>query len=92
MQKRRFSKYFPALFLFIDLLFLNVGFFVANYVRFNTFWFQGDRYPFLFVFLNITWVVIFFVTKLDRVDRERSVVDYISQILLGLTINLAVVF
>ncbi|UXX80590.1 undecaprenyl-phosphate glucose phosphotransferase [Reichenbachiella carrageenanivorans] len=92
MQKRRFSKYFPAIFLFIDLLFLNIGFFVANYVRFNTFWFQGDRYPFLFVFLNITWIIIFFVTKLDRVDRERSVVDYISQILLGLTINLAVVF
>lgn len=65
---------------------------MANYVRFNTFWFQGDRYPFLFVFLNITWVIIFFVTKLNRVDRERSVVDYISQILLGLTINLAVVF
>lgn len=92
MQKKRLSKYFPALFLFIDILFLNIGFFVANYIRFDTFWFQGDRYPFLFVFLNITWLVIFFVTKLDRVDRESSIVDYISQILLGLTINLAVVF
>lgn len=92
MQKKRFSRYFPSIFLFIDLLFLNVGFFVANFIRFDTFWFQGDRYPFLFVFLNITWVIIFFVTKLHRVDREKSIIDYISQILLGLTINLAVVF
>lgn len=92
MQRRRFSTYFPALFLFIDLIFLNVGFFMANYIRFDTFWFQGDRYPFLFVFLNIAWVVIFFLTKLGRVERESSILDYVSQILLGLTINLAVVF
>jgi len=37
-------------------------------------------------------VVIFFLTRLDKTDRETSVVDYISQILLALTINLAVVF
>ncbi|MCV9388496.1 undecaprenyl-phosphate glucose phosphotransferase [Reichenbachiella ulvae] len=92
MQKKRISKFFPAIFLFIDLLFLNIGFIVANFIRFNTFWFEGDRYPFLFAFLNVAWVVIFFVTKLDKVEREKSVVDYISQILLGLTINLAVVF
>ncbi|UXP33547.1 undecaprenyl-phosphate glucose phosphotransferase [Reichenbachiella agarivorans] len=92
MQSKRFSKFFPAIFLFIDLMFLNIGFVVANYVRFDTFWFQGDRYPFLFAFLNVAWVVIFIVTKLDKVDREKSIVDYISQILLALTINLAVVF
>ncbi|MGL1887895.1 MAG: undecaprenyl-phosphate glucose phosphotransferase [Reichenbachiella sp.] len=92
MHKKRFSRFFPALFLFIDLLFLNVGFLVANYIRFKTFWFEGDQYPFLFVFLNIAWVIIYFVTKLDRVEREKSIVDYVSQILLGLTINLAVVF
>lgn len=92
MQRKRFSKYFPAVFLFVDLLFLNLGFLAANFLRFGTFWFHGDRYPFLFVFLNITWVVIFFLTKLDRTERESSIVDYISQILLGLTINLAIVF
>ncbi|MFY0626332.1 MAG: undecaprenyl-phosphate glucose phosphotransferase [Reichenbachiella sp.] len=92
MQNRRWSTYFPALFLIIDLVFLNIGFFIANFIRFNTFWFQGDRYPFLFVFLNLAWLVIFFVTKLDRVERETSILDYVSQILLALTINLAVVF
>ncbi|WP_109832818.1 undecaprenyl-phosphate glucose phosphotransferase [Reichenbachiella versicolor] len=92
MQKRRFSKYFPAIFLFLDLVFLNIGFFVANYVRFESWWFQGDSYPFLFGFLNVAWVAIFFFTRLGYVDRETSVIDYVSQILLGLTINLAVVF
>ncbi len=42
--------------------------------------------------MNLAWVVIFFITKLQKVEREKSVVDYVSQILLGLTINLAVVF
>src|SRR5690606_29545902 len=92
MSKRRLSTYFPAIFLIVDLVFLNIGFFVANYIRFETLWFQGDRYPFLFVFLNIAWLIIFFSTKLGRVERESSVLDYVSQILLALTINLAVVF
>jgi len=92
MTKRRLSTYFPASFLFLDLIFLNVGFFVANYIRFGSWWFQEDSYPFLFGFLNVAWVVIFFVTKLGNVERETSIVNYISQILLGLTINLAVVF
>ena len=92
MSKRRLSTYFPALFLLVDLVFLNIGFFVANFIRFEAFWFQGDRYPFLFVFLNIAWVIIFFSTKLGRVERETSLLDYVSQILLALTINLAVVF
>lgn len=92
MQKKRFSRLFPALFLAVDLLFLNLGFVIANYIRFNTFWFEGDKYPFLFGFLNVAWVVIFFATRLEKVEREKSVVDYISQILLALTINLAVVF
>ncbi len=92
MARRRFSTYFPVLFLFFDLLFLNIGFFVANYIRFQAFWFQGDRYPFLFVFLNIAWVLIFVWTKLGKAERETSILDYVSQILLALTVNLAVVF
>lgn len=92
MQKRRYSQYFSTLFLLVDLIFLNVGFLVANYIRFNQFWFQGDRYPFLFVFLNIAWIAIYFVTKLHKIEREASIVDYISQVLLALTVNLAIVF
>lgn len=65
---------------------------MANSIRFNSWWYNANAYPFLFVFLNVTWVVIYFLTKLDRVNRERSVVDNISQVLLALTINLAVVF
>lgn len=92
MQKRRYSQYFSTLFLLVDLVFLNVGFFVANYIRFNQFWFQGDRYPFLFVFLNLAWIGIYFITKLHKIERESSTIDYISQVLLALTINLAIVF
>lgn len=92
MQRRRFSKYFPIIYLVLDVVFLNVGFFAANFLRFESLWVETDSYPFLFCFLNATWVFIFFVTQLGNVDRETSVVDYVSQIMLGLTINLAVVF
>jgi putative colanic acid biosynthesis UDP-glucose lipid carrier transferase len=92
MKTRRYSKYFSSLFLFIDLLFLNIGFFAANYIRFDQFWFQEDKYPFLYVFLNVAWVVIYFLTKINNIEREKSIIDYISQVLLALTINIAVVF
>lgn len=92
MANKRYSKYFPIIFLLADLFFLNLGFLIANQLRFDTWWHESNAYPFLFSFLNITWIAIYFFAKLDRVDREKGVVDNISQVLLALTINLAVVF
>ncbi|MFY0651219.1 MAG: undecaprenyl-phosphate glucose phosphotransferase [Cyclobacteriaceae bacterium] len=92
MANRRYSKYFPIVFLLADLFFLNFGFLVANQLRFSSWWYESNAYPFLFTFLNITWVGIFIATRLHHLEREKSVVDNISQVLLGLTINLAVVF
>ena len=92
MKTRRFSQYFSSLFLFMDLGFLNIGFFIANYVRFGQFWFQEDRYPFLYIFLNVAWIAIYFLTRINKIDRELSIIDYTSQVLLALTINIAVVF
>ena len=92
MTKRRYSKYFSVSFLLVDLVFLNLGFLIANYIRFGQFWFQGDRYPFLFLFLNLTWTVIFFVTRLNTIDREDKLIDSLSQVLFAISINLAAVF
>ena len=77
---------------YVDLVFLNLGFLIANYIRFGQFWFQGDRYPFLFLFLNLTWTVIFFVTRLNTIDREDKLIDSLSQVLFAISINLAAVF
>ena len=71
---------------------MNIGFFAANKIRFDEYWFQEDKYPFLYVFLNIAWIVIYFLTRINNIEREKSVIDYISQVLLALTINIAVVF
>ena len=92
MANRRYSRYFPVIFLLADLFFLNLAFMLANQIRFNFWWYESSAYPFLFGFLNVTWIIIYFLAKLDRVDREKSVVDNVSQVLLGLTINLAIVF
>lgn len=92
MKAKRYSKYFSSIFLFIDIVFLNIGFFIANYIRFSQFWFQEDRYPFLYIFLNIAWIIIYFLARINRIDRESSIIDYVSQVLLALTINIAVVF
>ena len=92
MDNKRLSKYFTIIFLIADLFFLNLGFLLANQIRFNFWWYESNAYPFLFAFLNITWILLYFSAKLDRVERERSVVDNISQVLLALTINLSIVF
>ena len=92
MHIKQISKFVPAGFLFLDLFFLNLGFIIASFFQYGDWWFHGESYPMLFGFLNVAWVAIFFFTKLGSVERETSLIDYTSQILLGLTINLTLVF
>lgn len=92
MKFRRFSQYFSPIFLLTDLLFLNIGFLIANHIRFGQYWFHENKYPFLYIFLHIAWIAIFFLTKINNIEREKNIIDYISQVLLALIINIAVVF
>jgi len=92
MAKRRFSKFFPLVFLAIDLILLNASFLAANYIKFFEFWYVNDNYPLLLLFLNITWVVLFIVFRLDEFNREASVLDHINQVLIALVTNLAIIF
>ncbi len=92
MANRRYSKYFPELFLFFDLIFLNLGLAIANILRFGTIWFEGSMYPFLYGFLNVTWVLTFISVGLHKLERGRRIIDHITNVLLALTINLAILF
>ena len=92
MANRRYSKYFPIIFLVFDLFFLNLSYSLANQIRFGYWWTTASSYPYLFGFLNITWIIVYFIIRLDNLDREKSTIENITKVLLALTINLAIVF
>ncbi|MEQ9402641.1 MAG: undecaprenyl-phosphate glucose phosphotransferase [Cyclobacteriaceae bacterium] len=87
----RYSKYFPILFLFTDLVCLNFGIFAAHYYRFTTFT-LSDTYQTLLVFLNVIWVLVFFGSKLQEINRNSRLLDHLNKVLTGLVINLSIVF
>lgn len=92
MAKRRYSKYFPLLFLTSDLVSLNLAVVLANVVRFSEPIYTQERYGYLHVFLNVTWLVIFYGAKLHENNRESKILDVVNKVLLGLVINLSLVF
>lgn len=91
-MKRRYSKFFPFAFLIFDLLSLNIGVVLANLIRFDQLFYFNDRYIILHLFLNISWIVIFYVTKLHESNRESKILDVINKVLLALVINLSLTF
>lgn len=92
MPGQRYSRFFPILFLLADLCCLNVGIFIANYLRFGSVFYQNDSYASLQLILNAVWLVIFFSTKLHEISREYRLIDHINNVLTGLVINLSIVF
>lgn len=92
MQHRRLSKYFPLLFLFFDLLMLNIGFVISNLLRFESLWFSSNNYPLLLLFLNLSWTAVYFSTGLQNQDRESTIVQKVNKLLSALAINIGVVF
>lgn len=92
MPLRRFSTYFPIVFLLADLLCLNFGFIIANQVRFDAFLLLNDAYYSLQLLLNGLWVVVFFSAGLHEIHREQRLLDHLNKVLTALVINLAVVF
>lgn len=87
----RYSKYFPIFFLFTDLVCLNLGVFAAYYYRFNTIG-LSETYQTLQFFLNIIWVLVFFGSKLQEINRNSRLLDHLNKVLTGLVINLSIVF
>ena len=87
----RYSKYFPALFLFIDLVCLNISIYSANIIRFGN-WFANGDYQFLQAFLNILWMAVFFGSRLQEINRNSRLLDHLNKVLTGLVINLSIVF
>ncbi|XOV92282.1 MAG: undecaprenyl-phosphate glucose phosphotransferase [Bacteroidota bacterium] len=92
MPNRRYSKFFPIVFLIADIISLNCGFYLANYLRFGSFIYLNDSYATLQIVLNIVWFFIFYFSKLHEINRESRLLDHLNKVLTALIINLSVVF
>lgn len=91
MPQHRYSRYIPIIFLSTDLVCLNLSLFFATYVRFNQV-FLSQQYQILQIFLNVIWLLVFFGSKLQEVNRNSRLLDHLNKVLTGLVINLSVVF
>tara|TARA_Y100001980_G_C14556866_1_gene351771 strand:- start:49359 stop:50738 length:1380 start_codon:yes stop_codon:yes gene_type:complete len=92
MPNRRYSRFFPILFLLSDIASLNLAFYLANYLRFGSFIYLNDSYATLQVVLNIVWFFIFYFSRLQNINRESRLLDHLNKVLTALIINLSVVF
>ena len=87
----RYSRYFPIVFLLSDLVCLNLGLLVANYLHFSSY--QLDKQHInLSLFLNLVWILVFWGTKLQDINRNSRLLDHLNKVLSGLVINLSIVF
>jgi putative colanic acid biosysnthesis UDP-glucose lipid carrier transferase len=91
MNNHRFSQYFPLLFLIADLLCLNLSIYSASWVRFSSIDLNSS-YVTLQLFLNIIWVLVFFGSKIQEINRNSRLLDHLNKVLTGLVINLSIVF
>lgn len=92
MALRRFSTYFPIIFLLADLFCLNAGIVIANQFRFGEFFIIKEDYYSLQLLLNGLWIVVFFAAGLHEIHREQRLLDHLNKVLTALVINLAVIF
>lgn len=91
MPQTRFSKYFPLIFLVIDLCCLNTSILLASQLEFDSLITIKD-YQYIQVVLNLLWVVIFFSVGLGNNDRNKGLLSILNKVLNGLVINLSIVF
>lgn len=92
MASRRYSQYFPLIFVITDLAALNLSVFAANFLKFNSFNYPHSSYPLLYALLNVLWVGVFFGAKLHEIKRENRLLDHLNSVLSALVVNLAIVF
>ncbi|MEP4535164.1 MAG: undecaprenyl-phosphate glucose phosphotransferase [Cyclobacteriaceae bacterium] len=92
MASRRYSQYFPLIFVIADLAALNLSVFAANFLKFNSFNYPHNSYPLLYALLNALWIGVFFGAKLHEIKRENRLLDHLNSVLSALVVNLAIVF
>ncbi len=91
MAQHRYSRFFPYFFLFADLLCLNSSILFSNYYLFNSTTLT-QPYQTLHLFLNVIWLLVFFGSRLQEIDRNSRLLDHLNKVLTGLVINLSIVF
>jgi Undecaprenyl-phosphate glucose phosphotransferase len=92
MPAHRYSKFFPILFILTDLISLNLSFIVANWLKFDLLVRTDSSYLILQVAVNLIWILTFFSSRLQEVNRESRLIDHLNRVLTALVINLSVVF
>lgn len=91
MSRHRLSKYFPAFFITLDIVWLNISFYSANYVAFGSYH-NLSGYLLLQLFLNLSWLLIFFSSGLHDINREKGLIVNLNKVLFSIIINLSIVF
>ncbi len=89
---KRYSRYFPIFFLFSDLIALNIGYYIANHLKFGVFLGSYEYGVELQFFLNLVWILTFFSTHLQESTRESKLIDHLNRLLSAIVINLFIVF
>lgn len=92
MASRRYSIYFPVIFLLADFICLNLGVLIANQLLFGAYLLVDNAYHSLQLLLNGLWALVFFSAGLHEIHREQRLLDHLNKVLTALVINLAVVF
>ncbi|WP_258102665.1 undecaprenyl-phosphate glucose phosphotransferase [Marinoscillum sp. MHG1-6] len=92
MASKRYSKYFPIIFLLADLLALNLSIALANVLKFDILFFSQNEYDLLFLTINVLWIGVFFGSKLHEINRENRLLDHLNSALSALVVNLAIMF
>jgi Undecaprenyl-phosphate glucose phosphotransferase len=89
--ERRYSKYFSAVLLVVDILLLNIAFFAAFYLTFNTFRFEDFRYIYLLGFINVAWFSISIILRQYKYSRISTGLVVIKRLFLTLIIHLLLI-
>jgi len=87
----RYSQYLPIVLLLFDLICLNIGVLIANQYHFS-FLFPNSAHLLLQLLLNVIWIGVFFISKLQEINRSLGLLTHLNKVLTGLSINLSIVF
>lgn len=91
MIKRRYSRYFPLIFIIADLCVLNISYTVASYIKFGTHLYGSAEYLQLQLGFNLVWLLIFFSSGLHNLNRDHRLADQINKVLTSLVLYVAAV-
>lgn len=92
MPTHRFSRYFPLIFLTLDLLSLNLAVFMADWLKFETFILNDPEYLSLRLTLNLVWLLTFFSAGLQISEREKGLLEQLNKVLTALVVSLSILF